>query len=57
MPPGINGYNNAQFNQFVAFAQQQMEAGNNRTIARVGGDGPLVGRRHHRVHPARRLAL
>ena len=38
--------NNAQFNQFVQFAEQQMQAGKSKAVARVGDaqTGPLAGR-------------
>ena len=38
--------NNAQFNQFVQFAEQQMQAGKTKAVARVGDAqvGPLAGR-------------
>ena len=36
---------NAQYNKFVQFAEQQMQAGNEKAIARDGGAGagPLTG--------------
>ena len=42
----ISGYN-AQFNQFVQFAEQQMQAGKSKAVAEIGGraaGGPLAGR-------------
>ncbi|MBR1589137.1 MAG: hypothetical protein IJ658_12525 [Kiritimatiellae bacterium] len=39
--------NNAQFNQFVQFAEQQMQAGKSKAVAEIGGraaEGPLAGR-------------
>jgi len=38
--------NNAQFSQFVQFAEQQMQAGKSKAVARVGDAqvGPLAGR-------------
>ena len=39
----INGYN-ATFRAFTDFAEQQIDAGKNKAIARVVGDGPLANR-------------
>ena len=41
MPPPVNGYNNT-FSAFVQFAQSNVDAGNKKAIANVGG--PLGGR-------------
>lgn len=44
MPISVNGYG-AQFNQFVTFAEQQMQAGRSKAIARADAApaGPLAG--------------
>ena len=45
MPLDVNGYG-AQFNQFVTFAEQQMQAGKSKAVARADAApaGPLLGR-------------
>ena len=43
MPISVNGYG-AQFNQFVTFAEQQMQAGKSKAIARADSARPAPSR-------------
>lgn len=46
---------NAQFNQFVQFAQDQANPATSKAIARMGAEGPLASeRRRVRSSPSRR---